>query len=123
MINSLNSNLNYDYNTSNFKQDKNIDFKINKHGVAVITGEGALSYRGKKFEYNPKIFGLDKSISKKDMKEFNNFMKSNALKDPNKIKKSSLKNLGKDYNSWDIKDEDIKLMTFSSYSQNVSSWA
>ena len=117
MINSLNSNLNYDYNTSNFKQDKNIDLKINKHGVAVITGEGALPYRGKKFEYNPKIFGLDKSISKKDMQEFNNFMKSNALKDPNKIEKSSLKNLGKDYNSWDIKDEDIKLMTFSSYSQ------
>lgn len=27
MINSLNSNLNYDYNTSNFKQDKNIDLK------------------------------------------------------------------------------------------------
>ena len=53
MINSLNSNLNYDYNTSNFKQDKNIDFKINKHGVAVITGEDALPYRGKKFEYNP----------------------------------------------------------------------
>lgn len=51
------------------------------------------------------------------MQEFNNFMKSNALKDPNKIEKSSLKNLGKDYNSWDIKDEDIKLMKFSSYSQ------
>lgn len=93
MINSLNSNLNYDYNTSNFKQDKNIDFKINKHGVAVITGEGALPYRGKKFEYNPKIFGLDESISKKDMQEFNNFMKSNALKDPNKIEKSPLKDL------------------------------
>lgn len=60
-----------------------------------------------KFEYNPKIFGLDESISKKDMQEFNNFMKSNALKNPNKIEKSSLKNLGKDYNSWDIKDEDI----------------
>ena len=74
-------------------------------------------YRGKKFEFNPKIFGLDGSISKKDMQEFNNFMKSNALKDPNKIENSSLKNLGKDYNSWDIKDEDIKLMTFYSYSQ------
>ncbi len=116
MINSINSNLNYNYNTSNFKQDKNIDFKINKHGVAVVTGEGALPYRGKKFEYNPKIFGLDENISKKDMQEFNNFMKSNALKDPNKIEKSSLKNLGKDDN-WDIKDEDIKLMNFSSYSQ------
>ena len=74
-------------------------------------------YRGKKFEFNPKIFGLDGSISKKDMQEFNNFMKSNALKDPNKIENSSLKNLGKDYNSWDKKDEDIKLMTFYSYSQ------
>ncbi|WP_144583995.1 hypothetical protein, partial [Campylobacter coli] len=116
MINSINSNLNYNYNTSNFKQDKNIDFKINKHGVAVVTGEGALPYRGKKFEYNPKIFGLDENISKKDMQEFNNFMKSNTLKDPNKIEKSSLKNLGKDDN-WDIKDEDIKLMNFSSYSQ------
>ncbi|HEB9350672.1 TPA: hypothetical protein RZK41_000367 [Campylobacter coli] len=116
MINSINSNLNYNYNTSNFKQDKNIDFKINKHGVAVVTGEGALPYRGKKFEYNPKIFGLDENISKKDMQEFNNFMKSNALKDPNKIEKSSLKNLGKDDN-WDIKDEDIKLMNFSSYSK------
>lgn len=45
MINNV--NLNYNYNTSNFKQDKNIDLKINKYGVAVITGEGALSYRGK----------------------------------------------------------------------------
>ncbi|MCW1584256.1 hypothetical protein OLS48_03320, partial [Campylobacter jejuni] len=76
MINSLNSNLNYDYNTSNFKQDKILDLNQQTRS-SVITGEGALPYRGKKFEYNPKIFGLDESISKKDMQEFNNFMKSN----------------------------------------------
>ena len=117
MINSLNSNLNYDYNTSNFKQDKNIDFKINKHGVAVITGEGALPYRGKKFEYNPKIFGLDESISKKDMQEFNNFMKSNALKDPNKIEKSPLKDFNPAYTKWDPTTEKMMLGFFVSYSQ------
>ena len=117
MINSLNSNLNYDYNTSNFKQDKNIDFKINKHGVAVITGEGALSYHGKKFEYNPKIFGLDESISKKDMQEFNNFMKSNALKDPNKIEKSPLKDFNPAYTKWDPTTEKMMLGFFVSYSQ------
>lgn len=50
------------------------------------------------------------------MQEFNNFVKSNALKDPNKIEKSSLKNFGED-DGWDIRDEDIKLMNFSSYSQ------
>ncbi|EAL2062323.1 hypothetical protein F6D94_06345 [Campylobacter jejuni] len=117
MINSLNSNLNYDYNTSNFKQDKNIDFKINKHGVAVITGEGALPYRGKKFEYNPKIFGLDESISKKDMQEFNNFMKSNALKDPNKIEKSPLKDFNPAYTKWDPTTEKMMLGFFVSYSK------
>ncbi|EAI3529686.1 hypothetical protein E4P60_10115, partial [Campylobacter coli] len=117
MINSLNSNLNYDYNTSNFKQDKNIDFKINKHGVAVITGEGALSYRGKKFEYNPKIFGLDESISKKNMQEFNNFMKSNALKDPNKIEKSPLKDFNPAYTKWDPTTEKMMLGFFVSYSK------
>nr|WP_162497630.1 hypothetical protein [Campylobacter jejuni] len=46
MINGV--NLNYNYNTSNFKQDKNIDFKINKHGVAVITGEGCFALSWKK---------------------------------------------------------------------------
>ncbi|EDO7989011.1 hypothetical protein IFI16_001691 [Campylobacter coli] len=117
MINSLNSNLNYDYNTSNFKQDKNIDFKINKHGVAVITGEGALPYRGKKFEYNPKIFGLDESISKKDIQEFNNFMKSNALKDPNKIEKSPLKDFNPAYTKWDPTTEKMMLGFFVSYSK------
>ncbi|EAJ5110444.1 hypothetical protein C3295_08170 [Campylobacter coli] len=117
MINSLNSNLKYDYNTSNFKQDKNIDFKINKHGVAVITGEGALPYRGKKFEYNPKIFGLDESISKKDMQEFNNFMKSNALKDPNKIEKSPLKDFNPAYTKWDPTTEKMMLGFFVSYSK------
>lgn len=65
MINSLNSNLNYDYNTSNFKQDKNIDFKINKHGAAVITGEGALPYRGKNLSIILKYSDLMKVLAKK----------------------------------------------------------
>ena len=104
MINGINSS----YTILNLNKKENIEFTNNATDNPI--------YRGKKFEYNPKIFGLDESISKKDMQEFNNFMKLNTLKDPNKIEKSSLKNLGEDDN-WDIKDEDIKLMNFSSYSQ------
>ncbi|ECK8359251.1 TPA: hypothetical protein SAN09_001378 [Campylobacter jejuni] len=111
MINGINFNLNH-YHTILNLNNKKEDEKFSNNTMT----ENSI-YRGEKFEFNSKIFGLDKSISKKDMKKFNNFMKSNALKDPNKIEKSSLKNLGKDYNSWDIKDEDIKLMNFSSYSQ------
>ena len=95
----------------------NSDMSIDDFKQKILEQKENLNNPTAKFEFNPKIFGLDGSISKKDMQEFNNFMKSNALKDPNKIEKSSLKNLGKDYNSWDIKDEDIKLMTFYSYSQ------
>ncbi|AWB41279.1 hypothetical protein [Campylobacter jejuni] len=111
MINGINFNLNHHHTILNLNNKKE-DEKFSNNTMT----ENSI-YRGEKFEFNSKIFGLDKSISKKDMKKFNNFMKSNALKDPNKIEKSSLKNLGKDYNSWDIKDEDIKLMNFSSYSQ------
>lgn len=63
MINNV--NLNYNYNTSNFKQDKNIDLKINKYGVAVITGEGALSYRGKNLSIILKYSDLMKVLVKK----------------------------------------------------------
>ncbi|ECL9632551.1 hypothetical protein FT724_08855, partial [Campylobacter jejuni] len=77
----------------------------------------ALPYRGKKFEYNPKIFGLDESISKKDMQEFNNFMKSNALKDPNKIEKSPLKDFNPAYTKWDPTTEKMMLGFFVSYSK------
>ncbi|HDZ5087233.1 TPA: hypothetical protein RTH13_000838 [Campylobacter jejuni] len=117
MINSISSNLNYNYNTSNLRQDKDIVFKINKHGVPIITGEGALPYSGKKFEYNLRIFRLDESISKKDMQKFNNFMMANRLKDPNKIEKSPLKDFNPTYTQWDPTVERMMLSFFISYSK------
>ncbi len=118
MINSINSNLNYNYTNSNSnhkQENKDIVFKTNKHGVSFITGEGALPYRGKKFEYNPKIFGLDESVGVKEMKDFNTFMKENQLKDPNKIEKSPFKNIIPERKKWDPIDQDIKLLIFTSY--------
>lgn len=43
------------------------------------------------------------------MQEFNNFMKSNALKDPNKIEKSPLKDFNPAYTKWDPTTEKMML--------------
>lgn len=53
----------------------------------------------------------------KDMQEFNNFMKSNALKDPNKIEKSPLKDFNPAYTKWDPTTEKMMLGFFVSYSK------
>ncbi|EAL0223617.1 hypothetical protein BSJ29_05535 [Campylobacter jejuni] len=73
MINGINFNLNHHHTILNLNNKKE-DEKFSNNTMT----ENSI-YRGEKFEFNSKIFGLDKSISKKDMKKFNNFMKSNAV--------------------------------------------
>ncbi|RTJ44970.1 hypothetical protein C3H68_08320 [Campylobacter jejuni] len=111
MINGINFNLNHHHTILNLNNKKE-DEKFSNNTMT----ENSI-YRGKKFEYNPKIFGLDESISKKDMQEFNNFMKSNALKDPNKIEKSPLKDFNPAYTKWDPTTEKMMLGFFVSYSK------
>ncbi|TKX30924.1 hypothetical protein [Campylobacter estrildidarum] len=61
-----------------------------------------------------KTYGFDESISKKDMTEFYTFMQKYQLKDPNKIEKSSFKDIIPD--TWmGIDKEREKLRGFTSY--------
>ncbi|HDZ5065014.1 TPA: hypothetical protein RTH01_000225, partial [Campylobacter jejuni] len=61
-----------------------------------------------------KINGFDSNIKQKDMNEFYAFMQKNQLKDPNKIEKSSFKNIVSD--TWmGIDREKSKLQTYVSY--------
>ncbi|TKX32662.1 hypothetical protein [Campylobacter aviculae] len=124
MINSINSYSNYNYytnslNSKNKQETKEEDIitTTNIHGHTFITGDAALPYRGKKFEYNTKIFGFDENVSEQEMKSFNAFMNKNKLKDPNKIEKSPLKNFGEESEKWDPIDEEIKSWMFLNYAQ------
>ena len=108
MINSLNSNSYLDNFTIK---------KIHGNTVRIFHDDRVSLLRGKKFEINLKIVGLDESVSEKDMKDFKSFMQKNMLKDPNKIEKSPLKNLGEERKEWDPTVERMMLSFFVSYSK------
>ncbi len=121
MIKSINFHSVYNYASLNFSNQPSIKREKNFHIKQIndnITQVNNPAYRGKEFDINPKILGLYENISNQPIKEFNSFMKANELKDPNKIEKSPLKNLGVTYDKWDIGIERIKMMNFVSYAKD-----
>ncbi|MDL0147708.1 hypothetical protein NYG95_08885 [Campylobacter felis] len=64
-----------------------------------------------------KTYGFDSAINEKEMREFYAFMQKNQIKDPNKIEKSSFKNILSD--EWmGVDRERSKLQTYVSYAIN-----
>ncbi|EPP6630992.1 hypothetical protein ACUU3K_001268 [Campylobacter upsaliensis] len=90
------------------KSDVLLDLFININTIKFKEGKSTLF---------GKTYGFDSHISEKEMNEFYAFMQKNQIKDPNKIEKSSFKNILSD--EWmGVDRERSKLQTYVSYAIN-----
>ncbi|EAK0574300.1 Cj0814 family flagellar-dependent secreted protein, partial [Campylobacter jejuni] len=109
--------LGENFNKEEIDKEFNITLKdgFTKNDVLqeLFTSKGLKMKEAKSSLYG-KTYGFDSNIKQKDMNEFYAFMQKNQLKDPNKIEKSSFKNIVGD--TWmGIDRERSKLQTYISY--------
>ncbi|WP_186306896.1 hypothetical protein, partial [Campylobacter coli] len=105
------------FNKEQISKELNINLKddFTKNDVLqeLFTNKGLKMKEAKSTLYG-KTYGFDGNIKQKDMNEFYAFMQKNQLKDPNKIERSSFKNIVSD--TWmGIDRERSKLQTYVSY--------
>ncbi|WP_052043274.1 hypothetical protein, partial [Campylobacter sp. MIT 97-5078] len=109
-------NFNKEHINKEFNITLKDDFTKNDVLQELFANKGLKMKEAKNTLYG-KINGFDSHIKQKDMDEFYAFMQKNQLKDPNKIEKSSFKNIVSD--TWmGIDRERSKLQTYVSYAES-----